>query len=161
MPFTINNLWDNPGSRRTKKRVGRGPGSGLGKTSGKGHKGQYARSGGTIARGFEGGQSDMMRRFPKLGFRKYRFNRNPDLEQLNLGKLAYHIEKGHLNTESPITMKTLVDAGVLGKITNGIKLLGKGSEKFNALKTPVSLEVTDASSTAIEAIKSQGGNLKV
>lgn len=98
MPFTPNNLWDNPGARRTKKRIGRGPGSGLGKTAGKGHKGQYARSGGTIARGFEGGQSNLTRRFPKFGFRKNRFNRDNDLTQLNLGKLAYHIEKGHIDT---------------------------------------------------------------
>ena len=99
LPFTPNNLWDNPRARREKKRIGRGPGSGLGKTAGKGHKGQYARTGGTIARGFEGGQSDMMRRFPKTGFRKFRFNRNSELTQLNLGKLAYHLEKGSLNTE--------------------------------------------------------------
>jgi len=77
LPFTPNNLWDNPGARKVKKRVGRGPGSGLGKTSGKGHKGQYARGGGRIARGFEGGQSNLMRRFPKFGFRKGRFNRDP------------------------------------------------------------------------------------
>jgi len=99
LPFTPSTLWDNPGARRKAKRIGRGPGSGLGKTAGKGHKGQYARTGGTIARGFEGGQSDMMRRFPKFGFRKNRFNRNSELTQLNLGKLAYHIEKGHVDTD--------------------------------------------------------------
>ena len=80
LPFTPNNLWDNYGARREKVRVGRGPGSGKGKTAAKGHKGQYARTGGTIARGFEGGQADMMRRFPKFGFRKHRFNRDPELE---------------------------------------------------------------------------------
>ena len=68
VPFTINNLWDNPGARRLRKRVGRGPGSGLGKTSGAGHKGMYARAGGTINRGFEGGQSGLHLRFPKFGF---------------------------------------------------------------------------------------------
>lgn len=72
----------------------------------------------------------MMRRFPKYGFRKHRFNRNEDLEQLNLGKLAYHIEKGHLNVGETITMKSLVEAGVLSKIQNGVKLLSKGGEKF-------------------------------
>lgn len=145
LPFTPNNLWDNAGARRTKKRIGRGPGSGLGKTAGKGHKGQYARTGGKIARGFEGGQSNMMRRFPKFGFRKQRFNRDEDLTQLNLGKLAYHIEKGHLDAQSPITMKSLIDAGVLSKINNGVKLLAKGSDKFSSLKTPINLEVTNAS----------------
>ena len=161
MPFTPNNLWDNPGSRRQRVRIGRGPGSGKGKTAAKGHKGQYARTGGTIARGFEGGQSDMMRRFPKFGFRKHRFNRDPELEKLNLGVLAYHVEKGHLDASSPITMKSLVDAGVLTKINKGVKLLAKGSEKFSALKTPINLEVSDASVEAIDAVKSTGGNLKV
>lgn len=91
LPFTVNNLWDNPGARREKKRVGRGPGSGLGKTSGAGHKGQYARAGGTINRGFEGGQSGHHKRFPKIGFSKNRFNTGTHLTQLNLGMLAYHI----------------------------------------------------------------------
>ena len=161
LPFTPNNLWDNPGARRTRKRIGRGPGSGLGKTAGKGHKGQYARTGGTIARGFEGGQSDMARRFPKYGFRKGRFNRDNELEKLNLGTIAYHLEKGHLNADRPITMKDLVDAGALTKIKKGVKLLGKGSDKFTALKTPISLEVNDASNTALDTVKAMGGSLKV
>ena len=161
LPFTVNNLWDNAGARRTKKRIGRGPGSGLGKTAGKGHKGQYARTGGTIARGFEGGQSDMARRFPKYGFRKDRFNRDPELTQLNLGKLAYHIEKGHVDASQPITMKALIDGGVLSKINKGVKLLAKGEDKFNALRTPITMEVTDASNQAIEAVKTHGGSLKV
>jgi len=149
------------GARRTRVRVGRGPGSGKGKTAAKGHRGQYARTGGTSANGFEGGQSELMRRFPKFGFRKHRFNRDPDLEQLNLGRLAYHLEKGHLDSETPITMKSLVEAGVLSKVTRGVKLLGKGAEKFSSLKTPIHLEVSDASSEAIDAVKSAGGNLKV
>jgi len=103
----------------------------------------------------------LTKRFPKFGFRKHRFNRNPDLEKLNLGTVAYHLEKGHLNAEAPITIKSLVDAGVLSKITNGVKLLGKGAEKFTALKTPVSMEINDASSEAIDAVKRTGGSLKV
>ena len=103
----------------------------------------------------------MMKRFPKLGFRKHRFNRDTELEQLNLGKLAYHIEKGHIDTEKPISMKDLIDGGVLSKISNGVKLLGKGSDKFSALKTPITLEVSDASEQAIEAVKGLGGDLKV
>jgi len=78
-----------------------------------------------------------------------------------LGVLAYHIEKGHLDTEKPISYKSLVDAGVLSRVRNGVKLLGKGADKFMALKTPVSLEVNDASAEAIEAVKGTGGNLKV
>ena len=126
LPFTINNLWDNPGARRKPKIIGRGPGSGKGKTAGKGHKGQYARSGGSIRPGFEGGQSAMSLRFPKVGFRANRFNNNKDLEPLNLGKLAYHIEKGHVDTSKPITMKDMLEAGVLSKIKNGVKILNKG-----------------------------------
>ena len=103
----------------------------------------------------------MMRRFPKFGFRKHRFNRDPELEQLNLGRLAYHLEKGHLDSDAPITMKSLVEAGVLSKVNRGVKLLGKGAEKFSSLKTPISLEVSDASHEAIDAVKSAGGNLKV
>ena len=103
----------------------------------------------------------MMRRFPKFGFRKHRFNRDPELEKLNLGALAYHVEKGNLDTTAPITMKDLVDAGVLSKINKGVKLLGKGADKFSALKTPIELEVSDASAEAIDAVKSAGGNLKV
>ena len=78
-----------------------------------------------------------------------------------MGKLAYHIEKGHIDTDSPITMKSLVDAGVLSKINNGVKLLGKGSEKFSALKTPVTLEISDASALALDAVQSLGGSVKV
>jgi large subunit ribosomal protein L15 len=74
LPFTANNLWDNYGAHKVAKRVGRGPGSGLGKTAGRGHKGQYARTGGKIARGEEGGQNPMQTRFPKFGFAKDRFN---------------------------------------------------------------------------------------
>lgn len=103
----------------------------------------------------------MMKRFPKLGFRKHRFNKDIELTQLNLGKLAYHIEKGHIDTEKPITMKNLIDSGVLSKINNGVKLLARGSDKFSSLKKPITLEVTDASEQAIEAVKNLGGDLKV
>jgi len=126
LPFTINNLWDNPGARCIGKRVGRGPGSGLGKTSGGGHKGRYARSGGFVNRGFEGGQSGMQKRFPKFGMSKNRFNNGKTLTPLNLGDLAYHIEKGHLDTTKTIQMKDLLEAGVISKVTDGVKLLGRG-----------------------------------
>ena len=116
LPFTPNNLWDNPGARRFAKRIGRGPGSGLGKTSGRGHKGTYARAGGTISRGFEGGQNPLHIRFPKFGQQKDRFNNGQSLEQLNLGKIAYHIEKGNLDTSKVIQMKDLLDCGVISKV---------------------------------------------
>ena len=103
----------------------------------------------------------MAKRFPKYGFRKGRFNRDHDLEKLNLGTVAYHLEKGHLNPDQPVTMKNLIEVGALSKITNGVKLLGKGSDKFTALKTPVTLEVTDASDKALGAVKEFGGSVKV
>jgi hypothetical protein len=78
-----------------------------------------------------------------------------------LGKLAYHIEKGHINTSLPITMKSLLEAGVLSKIEHGVKILGKGNDKFAALNTPVNLEVSDASRSVIELIKHSGGNITV
>lgn len=111
----------------SSRRIGRGPGSGLGKTAGRGHKGQYARSGGSITPGFEGGQSNLARRFPKFGMKKDRFNNYEPLTQLNLGHLAYHIQKGNLDTSSPITMRDLMEAGVVSKIQHGIKLLGGGA----------------------------------
>ena len=103
----------------------------------------------------------MSLRFPKVGFRAHRFNNNDDLEQLNLGKLAYHIEKGHLDTSQMITFKDMIAAGVLTKIKNGVKLLNKGQEKFASLNTPIQLEVSDASREAIETIQNMGGTLKV
>jgi large subunit ribosomal protein L15 len=76
LPFTINTIWDNPGARTKKVRVGRGPASGLGKNCGRGNKGMYHRAGGQVNKGFEGGQSGLHKRFPKLGFAKNRFNRS-------------------------------------------------------------------------------------
>jgi large subunit ribosomal protein L15 len=130
IPFNANNISDNDGARRDRKRIGRGPGSGLGKTAGKGHKGQHARANLGFPLGFEGGQSALTRRMPKFGFRKNRFNRLKEPEQLNLGKLAYHIEKGDLDPTQPITMRNLYESGAVSKIMYGVKLLGKGTEKF-------------------------------
>lgn len=89
MPFRPEFLWNNPGARREKKRVGRGPGSGLGKTAGAGHKGQYARRNTDIPHGFEGGQSDLKKRTPKQGFRMFRFNAKKPLEPVNMSALIY------------------------------------------------------------------------
>jgi large subunit ribosomal protein L15 len=100
-------------------------------------------------------------RLPKVGFRANRFNRDEDLEKLNLGKLAYHIEKGNVDTSKPITMKDLLEGGVLSKIKHGVKLMNKGQEKFSELGTPVTLEVNDASQQAIDCVKDLGGSLKV
>jgi large subunit ribosomal protein L15 len=103
----------------------------------------------------------MHRRFPKFGMSKNRFNNGVLFEQLNLGKLAYHIEKGNLDTSKQIDMKALLEAGVVSKISHGVKLLAKGVEKFQQLNTPVNLQISDASKVAIEAVKAAGGNLSV
>ena len=103
----------------------------------------------------------MHRRFPKFGMQKNRFNNGVLFEQLNLGKIAYHIEKGNLDTSKTIDMKALLEAGVLSKITHGVKILGKGAEKFQKLNTPVNLEISDASDVAIETVKKMGGSMSV
>ena len=126
IPFNAENIADNYGARRDRKRIGRGPGSGLGKTAGKGHKGQHARANIGFPLGFEGGQSALSRRVPKWGFRKNRFNNLKEPATLNLGKLAYHIEKGDLDATEPISMRHLFESGAVTKIVHGVKLLSKG-----------------------------------
>lgn len=100
-------------------------------------------------------------RFPKFGMSKNRFNNGKTLTPLNLGDLAYHLEKGHLDTSKTIQMKDLLDAGVISKVTDGVKLLGKGQEKFEALNTPINLEISDASSQALSSVKTVGGSISV
>jgi len=92
---------------------------------------------------------------------KDRFNNGKTLEQLNLGKLAYHIEKGTLDTSRTIEMRDLLEKGVISKVQDGVKILGKGAEKFKSLNVKLNLEVADASKGAIDAIKMAGGNLSV
>lgn len=113
----------------------------------------YARAGGQNNRGFEGGQNPLHKRFPKFGFQKARFNNSKTLTQLNLGQLTYAIEKGRLDTSQTITMKHLLDNGVVSKINDGVKLLGKGTEQFKSLGVKFDIEVADASKPAIDAIK--------
>lgn len=112
-------------------------------------KGTFARNGGKINRGFEGGQSNLAKRFPKRGFKPNKFNIKRPLEQLNLGKLAYHISKGQLDVTQTITMKHLQDCGCVNSIKYGVKLLSKGAEKIKELGTPLHLELSDASMSAI------------
>lgn len=95
----------------------------------------------------------MHKRFPKFGHQRDRFNNSINLTQLNLGQIAYHIEKGRLDTSKPIQIKDLVDNGVVSKVQDGIKILGKGSEHFKSLNVKLDIEVSDASTTAIETIK--------
>ena len=148
----LNEIRDNQGARRLKLRISRGIGSGKGKTGGRGGKGQTARTGVSI-NGFEGGQMPLYRRLPKRGFtnifaRKY--------AEVNLGRLQQAIESGKIDSKSPIDDKVLVKAGLVRRVLDGIRLLGKGE-----LKTKISLEVSGATKKAIEAVEKAGGSVKI
>ncbi len=149
----LNEIKDNPGSTKSRMRVGRGIGSGKGKTGGRGVKGQKARSGVAI-KAFEGGQMPLHRRLPKRGFVNiFRL----DLNELNLDRLQSAIDAGKLDIKAAITNEALVAAGVLSKARDGLKLLGNG--KFTAKN--IAFEVTAASKSAIEAIEKAGGSVKI
>lgn len=98
---------------------------------------------------------------PKRGFRARRFNNDDYLEPINLGRIAYHIEKGDLDATKPITMKLLLQKGVVTKIKNGVKVLGKGADRIKSLGLPIHLEANDATHSAIEAVTSTGGGISV
>ncbi|SDE32128.1 MULTISPECIES: 50S ribosomal protein L15 [Kordiimonas] len=148
----INELRDNPGARKSAMRVGRGIGSGKGKTAGSGHKGQKARSGVAI-NGFEGGQMPIYRRLPKRGFTSLN---KKDFQVLNIGRLQKAIDDKKLDAKKPITVETLVEAGVVGKVVDGVRLLAKGE-----LKAKVDITVTGASKGAVEAVEKAGGKVTV
>jgi large subunit ribosomal protein L15 len=146
----LNEIRDNEGAAKSRMRVGRGPGSGKGKTAGRGVKGQKARSGVAIA-GFEGGQMPLHMRLPKRGFN------NPFKKQyaeVNLWRLAQAIEAGKLDAKKPIDGEALVKAGVVRRLKDGVRLLGKGE-----LKTKIELSVHSASASARKAIEAAGGKL--
>ena len=148
----LNSLKDNPGARHARKRVARGIGSGLGKTAGRGGKGQTARSGVAI-KGFEGGQMPLHRRLPKRGFH------NPgarDLNEVNLGRIQEAVTAGRLDGSAPVTVETLVAAGVLSKKRDGVKILGVGE-----LAVTLAFEVAGASKSAREAIERAGGSVTI
>jgi large subunit ribosomal protein L15 len=148
----LNEIRDNPGARLKSKRLGRGIGSGKGKTSGKGVKGQKAREG-VALNGFEGGQLPIYRRLPKRGFTNV--NRK-EYAPLNIGSLDAALESGKLAAEGTITEAVLRDAGLvrLGKV-DGVRLLAKG-----AITRAVTIEVSGASAAAIAAIEQAGGSVK-
>lgn len=147
----LNEIRDNPGARLKSKRLGRGIGSGKGKTSGKGVKGQKAREGVSL-NGFEGGQLPIYRRLPKRGFTNV--NRK-EYAPLNVGVLAAAIEAGKLDAGQPITEALLAAAGVvrLNKV-DGVRLLAKGS-----IGQAVTIEVSGASAAAVAAIEQAGGKV--
>jgi large subunit ribosomal protein L15 len=146
----LNELRDNDGAAKKRMRVGRGPGSGKGKTAGRGIKGQKSRSGVAI-KGYEGGQMPLYQRLPKRGFNKP--NRK-EYAVVNLGLIQKFIDAGKLGTE--ITETELVDSGLVRRKRDGIRVLSKGE-----LTSKVTLTVTGASKSAIEAVEKAGGSLSV
>jgi len=148
----LNEIADNPGAKHARKRVGRGIGSGLGKTAGRGGKGQTARKGGAKA-GFEGGQMPIYRRLPKRGFNK------PNAvayNEINLGTVQAAVDAKTLDAKAPVTVASLIAAGVLSRPLGGVRLLGKGE-----LKTKLSFEVWHATKGAIAAVEKAGGTVKI
>jgi large subunit ribosomal protein L15 len=147
----LNEIRDNKGAHYRAKRVGRGIGSGKGKTSGRGGKGQTARSGVAI-NGFEGGQTPLHRRLPKRGFSNKIFQK--DYKVVNLGRLQQAVDAKKLAAKDTIDGKALVAAGVLRRLGDGVRLLAKGE-----LKAALSLEVAGASKAAIAAVEKAGGKV--
>lgn len=149
----LNELRDNPGARSPRKRVGRGIGSGLGKTSGKGHKGQKARSGGGIRPGFEGGQMPLYRRLPKRGFKNFRAK---DYVAVNIGTIQRAVDAGRLDPAAEIDEAALQAARLFKRRRDGVRLLAKGT-----VKQKLTLKVTGASKAAVEAVEKAGGSVSV
>jgi large subunit ribosomal protein L15 len=148
----LNQLAGKEGSRQNRTRVGRGIGSGKGKTGGRGVKGQKSRTGVSI-KGFEGGQMPLHRRLPKRGFNNiFAVRKN----EVNLGRIQTAIDKGDLKAGQTITVDLLVKAGVLRRAHGGVRLLGNCE-----LKTKLAFEVDGASKSAISAVEKQGGTVKV
>ena len=148
----LTDLRDNEGATKNRMRVGRGIGSGKGKTGGRGVKGQKARTGVSI-KGFEGGQMPLHRRLPKRGFNNIGAT---DLNEVNLGRIQEAVDAGRLDAAATVTIETLVAAGVCSKPRDGVKILGVGE-----LKAKLSFEVFRASKSAVAAIEKAGGSVKV
>ena len=148
----LHEIRDNEGANRKKKRVARGPGSGKGKTAGRGIKGQTSRSG-VALNGYEGGQMPLYRRLPKRGFTA------PNAKEfavVNLGQIQTFIDAGKLDAKAPVTEDALVAAGVVRRKLDGVRVLAKGE-----LKAKLDITVAGASKTAIEAIEKAGGKITV
>ena len=146
----LNEIAETKGSRTPRKRVGRGPSSGLGKTAGKGQKGQKSRSGVALA-GFEGGQMPLYRRLPKRGFtnifrKRYR--------EINLSRVQSAIEAGKIDVSQPINLTVMQKAGLIKAPRDGVRLLAQGT-----LNSKVVIEVSGASKSAIDAVEKVGGQV--
>ena len=148
----LNDLKDNPGAVKGRKRVGRGIGSGLGKTGGRGVKGQKSRSGVAI-KGFEGGQMPIYRRLPKRGFNNI-FRK--DFNEVNLGRLQMAIDAKKLDAKSAINAAALKEAGVIRRVKDGVRILGGGE-----IKAKVTLEIAGITASAREAVEKAGGSVTI
>ena len=149
----LSDIADNAGSRKKRMRVGRGIGSGKGKTAGRGGKGQTARSGVRI-KGFEGGQMPLHRRLPKRGFKNTPFARK--LNEVSLGRLQQAIDAGRLDPAATIDAAALVKAGILRRAKDGVRVLGDGE-----LKAKIALSVFGASKSARAAVEKAGGTVEI
>ena len=149
----LNQIADNPGARKNRMRIGRGIGSGMGKTGGRGGKGQTARSGVRI-KGFEGGQMPLHRRLPKRGFRNTPFA--VKLNEINLGKVQAAIDAGLIDAKAPVDVAAMVKAGLMRRAKGGVKLLGDGE-----FKAKVEFSVWRASKSAVAAVEKAGGSVKI
>jgi large subunit ribosomal protein L15 len=152
MTFKLNEIRDNPGARKSRMRIGRGIGSGKGKTGGRGQKGQKSRSG-VAVKGFEGGQMPLHMRLPKRGFN------NPfakDFSEVNIGMIQKFIDAGKLDAKGTIDHDALKAAGLARGGKDGLRLLGKGE-----LTTKLTLTVAGASKGAIEAVEKAGGSVEI
>ena len=147
----LNEVRDNTGATKSRKRVGRGIGSGTGKTSGSGHKGQKARSGVSI-NGFEGGQMPIHRRLPKRGFKNI-FRKK--YVEVNLGRLQAAIDSGRLDAGKPVDAASLIGAGIISKECDGVRILAKGELKTKEVK----IHAAGASKAAIAAVEAAGGEI--
>jgi large subunit ribosomal protein L15 len=148
----LNDIKDNAGARKVRVRIGRGIGSGVGKTGGRGGKGQTARSGVAIG-GFEGGQMPLHRRLPKRGFNKWR---QKDFNEINVGALQKAVEDGKLKAGQMVDVAALVGAGILRRPKDGLRILGTGE-----LKTKLAITANHASGSARAAIEKAGGSLSI
>ena len=149
----LNELADRQGACKKGRRLGRGIGSGRGKTAGRGHKGQKSRAGAAI-KGFEGGQMPLYRRLPKRGFKNTRFCKN--FETANLGRLQGAIDAGRIEAGAPITEGVLAEAGLVRGRGDGVRLLAKGR-----IESAVTIEVAGASRAAVAAVEAAGGSVTV
>jgi len=149
----LNQIADRPGARKKRMRIGRGIGSGMGKTGGRGGKGQTARTG-YRNKGFEGGQMPLHRRLPKRGFRNTPFA--IALNEINLGKVQAAIDAGLIDVKAPLDAAAMVKAGLMRRAKDGVKLLGDGE-----IKAKVEFSVWRASKSAIAAVEKAGGSVKI